>query len=141
MKISKNKIYLIIFIVTAFFLMEFFLFDNFTKKADNFFNLLYKKEYSVAYNRYLAKELKDGLPLNKFINYVTYYHLDKVESTFWKKKKLSNGDYAYLLGTLYTDIGHIQIEIKLIKRDDKWKIYELNVLNPEKIKSITSKNF
>jgi phenylalanine-4-hydroxylase len=90
-------------------------------------NILKSNDIPKAYNDYVSKEFKDATSLEKFKEFVNAYP----ELTQFQSIKINDvteeGDLRLAKVTLTSSKGDSTLEYRLIKENDTWKVWGINI--------------
>ncbi|MBT5016248.1 hypothetical protein HN748_05315 [Candidatus Peregrinibacteria bacterium] len=118
------------FIIGGCVVLVFTLTAGLPAAADDFFMTAAQGDMQAAYDQ-TSVGFKEEVTLLQMVDFLDYTGLDGYESASWYNRSFEN-DIGYLEGTVTTTEGQaIPLFIDLLKEQDTWKIYYMELLHPD----------
>ncbi len=102
------------------------LFTGLTETTDGFFTAVKQNDMASA-QIYLSEAFKANTDANTLANYLIANHLNRYQSASWNNRQIASGR-GTLEGAIKTDDGGtIPIKIVLVKENNAWKIFNIEI--------------
>jgi hypothetical protein len=136
-KISKLKVTIFIGVlvsILSFMLAGYFYFTAaLVNTTDNFLQSL-KNKSTDATTMYLSSDFRRHVTTSLFSEFINENELDSYVSASWDSRSLE-GSRGSLVGVIQTNDKLLPATISLVKEDDGWKIYSLQIRDEQSHKN------